>query len=76
MSRAAGGSHEHAEFNIASRLAPTSGEEDHLSIFARHEICLVAHVYGDVESSAPGAGGGGGRTNMWSLRRPSHIAVW
>ena len=96
VSRAAGGTHEHAEFNIASGLAPgeednmsthaefnkvsalaheTSGEEDHVSIFAHHEMCLVAHVYGDVESSASGAGGGG-RTNMWSLRRPSHIAVW
>ena len=29
VSRAAGGSHEHAEFNIASGLAP--GEEDHMS---------------------------------------------
>ncbi len=52
----------------------TSGEEDHVSIFACHEMCLVAHVYVDVESSASGAGGG--HTNMWSLRRPSHIAVW
>ena len=83
VSRAAGGSHEHAEFNIGSGLAPgeedhmsthvefnkvsaltheTSGEEDHVSIFARQEMCLVAHVSGDVESSASGAGGGGVQT--------------
>ena len=83
VSRAAGGTHEHAEFNIASGLAPgeednmsthaefnkvsalaheTSGEEDHVSIFAHHEMCLVAHVYGDVESSASEAGGGGVQT--------------